>query len=747
MLMHEATRAVQADGYVSRKGHPMHASSAPQLDRDRREREAVGQKRTLGRRATGHAAGAILDALCRVIEDRITRSACSILLREEAPARLARGADPASDSPQPGGGAWLSVPILDPDSRQHLGVFLVDRHAADPPSDEERIVVQEAAAIAGLALRQASGQPERLPNGTPVARREPPRLPPATAPDDLYRRLVESVPAITYALQVGATTAATYVSPQVATILGWRPDEYLADPDHWFAKVHPDDQERVRAAMRQAIATRLPLNVEYRVTTPSDGLVWLRDSAVLAEERAEGVQVWHGVQIDITAEKANEHRLHTMAFYDALTGLPNRRHVTDHLRSALSASERPNVAILFLDLDGFKFINDGFGHAGGDELLVAVARRLASRVAGHGSLARFGGDEFVAVLQDATAHDVRALAEAMLATLRRPFLINGYALSVDGTIGIAISSPELATPETLLRAADRALYRAKANGRGVYAVYDVRIDQPNRSLSEQEAELRRGLEAGEFEIAYQPVVDIASRRILAVEALLRWNHPERGTLRASEFLAVADETGFIIPLGRWVIEEACRQMKAWQTRYPALGDLQVSVNLSGRQFRHAGLAEEVAEALRKTGLSPASLALEVKEADALSATVASAATVNEIKQLGVRVTIDDFGRGWTAIDSLTRFSIDDLKLDGSYVLRLGQRHQDVDVVRALVGMARAIGMDVTAGGVESGEQLAMLHALGCARAQGLHLAPPLRVEEMDALFERGDSVAGDSDQG
>jgi diguanylate cyclase (GGDEF)-like protein/PAS domain S-box-containing protein len=287
---------------------------------------------------------------------------------------------------------------------------------------------------------------------------------------------METIPAIAYVQRIDSTTTATYVSPAIEPILGWRPDEYTAHPVYWFTRVHPEDQERVRGAVERAIATRQPLNLEYRVTSRSGQVVWLHDAAVLAEERADGVQLWHGVQHDITAAKTNETRLHTMAFYDSLTGLPNRRRVIDHLRAALSASEDPNVAILFLDLDGFKYINDGFGHAGGDELLVAVARRLAAQVAGRGSLSRFGGDEFVAVLENAAERDVRATADALLEAMRSPYYVNGYELNVDGTIGIAISSPELSTPETLLRAADRALYRAKANGRGVFAVYDPRID-------------------------------------------------------------------------------------------------------------------------------------------------------------------------------------------------------------------------------------------------------------------------------
>ena len=400
-------------------------------------------------------------------------------------------------------------------------------------------------------------------------------------------------------------------------------------------------------------------------------IVWLRDMAVMVEDPSDGAQLWQGVQFDITAEKAAETQLQHLAFYDSLTGLPNRRLCIDRLESVLSQPGRPEVALLFLDLDRFKVINDGIGHAAGDELLVAVAQRLTPFVTGRGSLARFGGDEFVAVLEGFThPREVEQVAEKLLSALRRPFNAKGYDLVVGGTIGIAIASPDLRTPKDLLRAADVALYRAKAAGGGVFAVFDPRVDRQGLERLEQEADLRRALERGEFHIAYQPIVDIASGSILAVEALLRWDHPERGLLHPSEFIPLADETGLIVPLGRWVIEEACRQVSHWQDVYPAARSLQVSVNLSARQFRQDDLENDVAEALGKSGLAPERLALELKEGDALANSADIAATLDELKRLGVKVTIDDFGKGWAALGSLTRFQVDDLKIDGSCVSRM-----------------------------------------------------------------------------
>jgi diguanylate cyclase (GGDEF)-like protein/PAS domain S-box-containing protein len=556
--------------------------------------------------------------------------------------------------------------------------------------------------------------------------------------DSHFQTLIEKIPGITYVHRIlaGLTSAFVYVSPQVETLLGWKPDNYVSHPEHWLTLVHPDDLELVRGAMSQAVATREPFSAEYRVIARDGRTVWLRDAAVMVEDPTDGAQLWQGVQFDITAEKLAETQLQHLAFYDSLTGLPNRRLCIDRLESILSQPERPDVALLFLDLDRFKVINDGIGHAAGDELLVAVAQRLTPHVTGRGSLARFGGDEFVAVLERfADPSDIATVAEKLLSALRRPFSAKGYELVVGGTIGIAVASPELRTPKDLLRAADVALYRAKAAGGGAFALFDPSIDRQGLERLEHEADLRRALERGEFQIAYQPIVDIASHSILAVEALLRWDHPERGLLPPSEFLSLADETGLIVPLGRWVIEEACRQVSHWQDVYPAARSLQVSVNLSARQFQQEDLERDVAAALRKSGLAPERLALELKEGDAQANSADVAAALEELKRLGVKVTIDDFGKGWAALGSLTRFQVDDLKIDGSCISRIGRDKHDVDIVRALVGMAKAIGLDVTAGAVETGEQLAVLRELGCDRAQGRHLAPPLTVAEFEDLLQ------------
>jgi diguanylate cyclase (GGDEF)-like protein/PAS domain S-box-containing protein len=590
----------------------------------------------------------------------------------------------------------------------------------DPACVLEGVLIDQRSAVAGGELTLYARAMAVPSSALPAADGQPPR------------ELLAAIPAIAYTRRAGPSPDIVYVSPRVESLLGWTADEYAAPGDHWFPAIHADDRERVRAAVSGAMTRQEPLDIEYRAVARDGRVVWLRD---MAAPDADGTH-WHGVQIDVSDGKAAEERLARLAYYDSLTGLPNRRLCINRLQELLNQPGHPAVALLFLDLDRFKVINDGIGHAAGDDLLVAVAQRLSTHVGERGSLGRFGGDEFVAILPYHDIAEVRALAEALLDALRLPFYVNGYELIVEGTIGIALASPELRTPEALLRSADVALYRAKAQGGNGFAIHDPRLDRNSPERLEREAELRRGIELEQFQIDYQPVVDLESGKILAVEALLRWRHPTRGLLPPSEFISLADESGLIVPLGRWVTEQACAQMRRWQDRYPALRSLRVSVNLSAQQLRQSSLVEDVAQALARTGLAPENLALEIKEGDAIADAKAIARAVQEFKRLGVKVTIDDFGKGWGAFGALTHFTIDDLKIDGSCISRLGQQPQDAGVVRALVGMAKAMGLDVTAGAVETGQQLALLRELGCDRAQGRHFAPPLAVDDMDTLLKR-----------
>ena len=556
-----------------------------------------------------------------------------------------------------------------------------------------------------------------------------------------YRTLLESVPAITYVQRIDKP-GTVYVSPQVKTILGWEPEDCQDDPDHWEKLLHPDDRERVMAEDARTNASGEPFDVEYRQRTCDGRYVWLHDQATIVRDAEGRPLYWQGLLVDVTERKTAEERLAHMAFHDPLTGLANRTRLMDRLQEVLASGTPPRpVAMMFLDLDGFKSVNDSLGHDAGDRLLIAVAERLRRCLGERGTVARFGGDEFAILLPDCgDRRNVSQTAERIAAAFRQPFVIGGVEATVSATLGVASVSPDLARSADLLRAADVALYRAKAHNKAGVAIFDPRLDLRTLLRLEQEAELGQAVERGELQIAYQPIIDLTSDEVLGVEALVRWQHPSRGVLQPAEFIPLAEETGLIIEIGRWVMAEACRQVGIWQRAYPSASPLRLSVNLSARQFRQPALISEIARILGETGLVAGSLSLDVAEGAAMADSEKTIAVLEDLQQLGVTVTIDDFGTGYAALSSLTRFAVGDLKIDRSCVVALGRRCGDTAIVRALIAMAKAVGLAVTAEGVETAEQLALLKRLGCDRAQGHHFAPPLGVAAVEEFLRQRETT-------
>lgn len=566
------------------------------------------------------------------------------------------------------------------------------------------------------------------------------------AVEERYRSLVENLPAITY---VGAEDAngrfrSVYVSPQIEAILGWSPEECLADPEHWLKTIHPDDRAWVEAEDARTNATGEPFDVEYRVVARDGRVVWLRDMAVLVEAMAGGGRVWQGVQFDVSKIKETEARLHHLAFHDSLTGLPNRARFIDRLGDALGAPARPGAAVgvLFLDLDGFKTVNDSLGHAAGDELLVGVGRRLRASVPAEATLARFGGDEFAILLTTDGAGAASRLAESLLAALQHPFVVEGRETFVTAAIGIATSDADGADAGAVLREADTALYRAKAAGRGTCAVYEPGLWAPIVARLERETALRRAVERDELFLAYQPVVETTSGTVVGAEALVRWRHPKEGPLPPAAFVRLAEETGIIAPLGRWVLREACRQLRDWLARHPDAPCLTVGVNLSGRQLRRPGLVAEVEAALAEAGLAPDRLELEITERPMATIDAETRRTLRRLRGLGVRVVLDDFGTGFGSLASLRQLPVDGLKLDRTFVAGLGEDAAGVPILRAITALAADLGVTVTAEGVETADELARLRRLGVTRVQGFHIAAPTTSAAFaDLLTRAGGAIA------
>ncbi|HWF35736.1 MAG TPA: EAL domain-containing protein [Solirubrobacteraceae bacterium] len=445
------------------------------------------------------------------------------------------------------------------------------------------------------------------------------------------------------------------------------------------------------------------------------------------------------VLADALERQATEDDVRHRALHDALTRLPNRVLFRDRLKHALARMRRRRTltALLFVDLDRFKLVNDSLGHHMGDELLAAVGPRLRQAVRASDTVARFGGDEFGILLEDiAGEHDAIATAERIAAVFARPFVLGANEHFVTVSIGIAIAhGGELA--ENLVRDADAAMYRAKEHGRARYEVFDDAMRVRAMARLRVENDLRRALERDELSLVYQPVVSLAQQEIVGVEALLRWNHPTLGMISPAEFIPVAEESGLIVAIGDWVLEQACRQAASWYPMRPDAAPFALSVNLSAVQLAKRGFVDTVDTVLRETGLDPNCLSLEITESVLLADSEALAQTLRALKARGVRLVIDDFGTGYSALGYLTRMPLDALKVDRSFVVGLGTQPRDTAITEAIIGMSRALSLEVVAEGVETPLQIEELRRLGCGLAQGFYFSRPVSPEEITSMLQTG----------
>ena len=533
-------------------------------------------------------------------------------------------------------------------------------------------------------------------------------------------------------------TGAVYFSPRWKAMLGFQENEIEDRLEEWLDRIHDADRDRVKQEIDAHQKGLTPhFESEHRLLHKDGGFRWMLSRGLAVHDATGKTLRMAGSQTDITERKVS----------DPLTGLPNRLLFIDRLGRLIRHSKRHKdhlFAVLFLDLDGFKMINDSLGHLIGDQLLVGVAARLekclrssdtVARLGETFTVARLGGDEFTILLDDIKEPaDANRAAERLMKALAPPFVLAGKEIFTSISIGIAMSNTAYEEPEDLLRDADTAMYRAKSLGKARFEVFDADMRASVMARLQLETDMRRALERHEFRNVYQPIVALDSGRIVGFEALMRWQHPTRGMIGPEEFIFVAEETGLIRDLGWWSLREACRQMSTWRTRSKAYLDLTMSVNVSAKQLLQPHLVDEMSKLLRETALPPEALKLEITESAVMADPAAAAEMLQHIKSLGVRLAIDDFGTGYSSLSYLHRFPLDTLKIDRSFISGAAEGSEGMEIARTIMPMAKNLRLDVVAEGVETIEQVGLLRRLQCKYAQGYYFSKPLAPEEVPPLL-------------
>ncbi len=521
-----------------------------------------------------------------------------------------------------------------------------------------------------------------------------------------------------------------FVSPACERTLGLKPEEITGRslPELWVG----EDGEKVRLFLAEVAATRSGTvgPVELRIERGARRCVIEGVGSNLTEDPAvQGLALNFR---DISERKALEEQLRQLAFHDPLTLLANRNLFRDRVQHALTLAQfgQSSVAVMFLDLDNFKNINDSLGHDAGDCLLQAVAQRIVKTTRSSDTVARLGGDEFAVLLEGiATVSEVGRLADALIDTLDLPFTLEGMEVRVAASIGVAFSRPDTGA-EALLSNADIAMYHAKAAGKNRHVTFQPQMQDMLQERLRLEADIGRALAHEEFFLEYQPIIDLGTRSLLGIEALVRWRHPEAGILMPGRFIQVAEECGQIVKLGRWVLKQACNDVCAWRRSIAGGSGLRLAVNISGRHLQHGELVEDVAQALRESGFEAGNLVIELTESTTMYNTEANLERFQRLKALGVKLAIDDFGTGYSSLSYLHRFPIDILKIDRSFVSRLTNSDNGPELARAVITLGETLGLDTVAEGIEHEPQVAALLALGCVAGQGFLFAKAGSLEEL-----------------
>jgi diguanylate cyclase (GGDEF)-like protein/PAS domain S-box-containing protein len=548
---------------------------------------------------------------------------------------------------------------------------------------------------------------------------------------DRLAKISATVPGMIYTLRVrpDGVMSMPYASPTMDKIFGLTPESVIDDAAPAFSLIHPDDIDLVRETIATSARTMNPWQKEFRVHHPHKGEIWIEGHS-MPQEEPDGSIFWHGFMHDVTERKRYELELKHQAGHDTLTGLANRNLMADRLlQNTIHAwRSRQNIGIMLLDLDRFKMVNDSMGHNYGDELLQQVADRLVNCVRAGDTVCRMGGDEFVIILSELVEEDnIGLLAKRIHETLAEPFSLSDHQLRITVSIGISLFPKDGELVETLIRNADIAMYRAKEEGGDKFRFFAPEMNARIQGILELEEEMHQAIQKSEFVMYYQPQIDLASGRIVGCEALLRWRHPTRGMFMPGNFIPLAEESGMIIQLGHWVLQEVCTQARAWQDE--GLPMVKVAVNLSAKQFRQHDLIEQIQAILLQTGLAPSVLELELTESVLIHDPTHAIQIMNHLKQLGISLSLDDFGTGYSSLNYLRHFPLNSIKIDRSFIKDMAQNTNGAVLSKSIVTIAHSLGLKAIAEGVESWEQHDFLASCGCNELQGFLFSEPLPPDE------------------
>lgn len=564
----------------------------------------------------------------------------------------------------------------------------------------------------------------------------------AAQAEERYRAIVENAAEGIFQTTVNGRYLSANLA--LARIYGYAsPEEMIEALTAIEAQLYVDISRRAEFA-RLLEANRVISNFESEVRRRDGSHIWITENARIVCNPAGDILYYEGSVSDITKRKRAEEQLHHHALHDALTNLPNRLLFQDRLRFALTRAQRTQeaVAVLFVDLDNFKVVNDSMGHEAGDTLLKQIAARLQAATRAEDTIARMGGDEFTLLLEG--LRDVAGatqVAENIVAQLQQPIALGEREVFASASIGIVYSEDATALPEDLLRDADTAMYQAKTSGKAGYVLFDPGMNAHASERLEIETGLRFALDREELRVHYQPLINLETGHMSGVEALVRWEHPNLGMIPPGKFIAIAEETGLIISIGYWVLEEACRQMQAWKTARPDYGPFTINVNLSGKQLLRGDVVERVQNILARTMLAPGDLKLEITESVMMADVKDAVSKLTQLKALGIKLAMDDFGTGYSSIASLNLFPLDTVKIDRSFVARLAEQEEAQSVIAAIVILSKALNLNITGEGIETREQLAHLQGLGCQIGQGYYFDRPLTAEALEQRMATGSNLS------